>query len=90
MQWLEQTTVKPLEDFDELGQLYDRMVGQWRTEMTLVANAIGGVSSPEKYGSQPGPGPGLPRSQRRGRGRRALQRAYVTQRVQRRTWRRRT
>jgi len=55
MQWLEQTTVKPLEDFDELAQLYDRMVGQWRTEMGHVANIVGGVSSQEKYGSQPGP-----------------------------------
>ena len=55
MQWLEQTTVKPLEDFDELSQLYDRMVGQWRTEMTHVTNIVGGVSSQEKYGSQPGP-----------------------------------
>jgi hypothetical protein len=55
MQWLEQATVKPLEDFDELSQLYDRMVGQWRTEMGHVANIIGGVSSQEKYGSQPGP-----------------------------------
>jgi hypothetical protein len=33
MAWLEQATVKPLEDFDELGQPFDRMVGQWRTEM---------------------------------------------------------
>jgi len=55
MQWVEQATVKPLEDFDELGQLYDRMVGQWRTEMGHVVNIIGGASSQEKYGSQPGP-----------------------------------
>lgn len=55
MQWLEQATVKPLEDFDELAQLYDRMVGQWRTEMNHVVNVIGGASSQEKYGSQPGP-----------------------------------
>src|SRR5574338_1225384 len=55
MQWLEQATVKPLEDFDELGQLYDRMVGQWRTEMNHVVNLIGGARSQEKYGSQPGP-----------------------------------
>ena len=55
MAWLEQATVKPLEDFDELGQLYDRMVGQWRTEMSHVVNIIGGANSQEKYGSQPGP-----------------------------------
>ena len=46
---------KPLEDFDELGQLYDRMVGQWRPEMGHVVNIVGGVNSQEKYGSQPGP-----------------------------------
>src|SRR5688572_10706088 len=55
MQWLEQATVKQLEDFDELGQLYDRMVNQWRTEMNHVVTIIGGASSQEKYGGQPGP-----------------------------------
>jgi hypothetical protein len=55
MAWLEQATVKPLEDFDDLGQLYDRMVGQWRLEMGHVANIVGGVNSQEKYGSQAGP-----------------------------------
>ena len=28
MEWLEQAMVKPLEDFEELGQHYDRMVNQ--------------------------------------------------------------
>ena len=55
MQWLEQATVKPLEDFEELSQLYDRMVNQWRTEMNHVVTIIGGAASQEKYGSQPGP-----------------------------------
>src|SRR4029450_8347868 len=31
------------------------MVGQWRTELGQLANVVGGVSSQEKYGSQPGP-----------------------------------
>jgi len=31
------------------------MVEQWRLEMGHVANIVGGVSSQEKYGSQPGP-----------------------------------
>ena len=31
------------------------MLNQWRTEVTHVANIIGGASSQEKYGSQPGP-----------------------------------
>ncbi|MEJ7810022.1 MAG: zinc-dependent metalloprotease [Gemmatimonadaceae bacterium] len=55
MQWLEQATVKPTEDFDELGALYDRMLGQWRTEMGHVVNVVGGANSQEKYGSQSGP-----------------------------------
>ena len=55
MQWLEQATVKPGEDFDELTELYERMVGQWRTEMVHVVNVIGGATSQEKYGGQAGP-----------------------------------
>jgi hypothetical protein len=55
MQWLEQATVKPTEDFDELQQLYQRMVNQWRTEMNHVVTIVGGASSQEKYGGQPGP-----------------------------------
>ena len=55
MAWLEQATVKPTEDYDELGQLYQRMVNQWRTEMNHVVTIIGGASSQEKYGGQPGP-----------------------------------
>jgi hypothetical protein len=49
MQWLEQATVKPLEDFDELGQLYDRMVGQWRTEMGHVATSLLGELAGEVW-----------------------------------------
>jgi len=55
MQWLEQATVKPTEDYDELAQLYQRMVNQWRTEMNHVVTIVGGASSQEKYGGQPGP-----------------------------------
>ena len=55
MAWLQSATVKPTEDFDELAQLYDRMLSQWRLEMGHVANVVGGVNSQEKYGSQPGP-----------------------------------
>jgi hypothetical protein len=55
MQWVVQATVKPLEDFDDLQQLYDRMIGQFRTELGHVNNVIGGAWSQEKYGSQPGP-----------------------------------
>jgi Met-zincin/Domain of unknown function (DUF5117)/Domain of unknown function (DUF5118) len=55
MQWIETATVKPLEDFDVLSELYGRQVGQWRTEMGHVANIVGGANSQEKYGDQPGP-----------------------------------
>lgn len=54
MQWIESATVKPDEDFDVLGELYNRQVGQFRTELGHVANLIGGMNSQEKYGDQPG------------------------------------
>src|SRR5918993_619734 len=55
MAWLEQATVQPTEDYDELQNLYQRMVNQWRTEMNHVVTIVGGASSQEKYGGQPGP-----------------------------------
>jgi hypothetical protein len=54
MAWLQSTTVRPTEDFDELSGLYDGMMSQWRLEMGHVANVIGGATSQEKYGGQPG------------------------------------
>jgi hypothetical protein len=38
-----------------LAELYNRQIGQFRTEMGHVANLIGGMQSQEKYGGQPGP-----------------------------------
>jgi hypothetical protein len=55
MQWLIPATVKPLENYDELSELYGRLIGQWRTELGHVANVIASAESQEKYGSQTGP-----------------------------------
>jgi hypothetical protein len=54
MQWIEPATVKPDEGFDVLAELYNRQVGQFRTELGHVANLVGGMNSQEKYGNQPG------------------------------------
>ena len=54
MAWLQSTTVRPTENFDELNALYNGMMNQWRLEMGHVANVIGGANSQEKYGGQPG------------------------------------
>ncbi len=47
-------TTKPTENYDDLNQLYGRLIGQWRTELAHVANLVGGANSQEKYGSQQG------------------------------------
>jgi hypothetical protein len=47
-------TLKPTGGWDDLGTLYGRMVGQWRTELNHVAAIVGGAESQEKYGSQKG------------------------------------
>ncbi|MGE5731793.1 MAG: zinc-dependent metalloprotease, partial [Gemmatimonas sp.] len=54
MQWIESATVKPTEDYDVLSELYNRQIGQFRTELGHVANLVGGMNSQEKYGNQPG------------------------------------
>jgi hypothetical protein len=54
MQWIESATVKPTDDFDVLAELYNREIGQYRTELGHVANLVGGMNSQEKYGDQPG------------------------------------
>jgi hypothetical protein len=54
MQWIEGASVKPLDDFDVLSELYGREVNQFRTELGHVAALIGGMNSQEKYGDQPG------------------------------------
>lgn len=54
MAYLIPATVKPTEDYADLGDLYGRLIGQWRTELTHVTNIVGGALSQEKYGSQQG------------------------------------
>jgi hypothetical protein len=54
MQWIESATIKPNEDYDVLAELYNREIGQFRTELGHVANLVGGMNSQEKYGNQPG------------------------------------
>lgn len=54
MQWVIPATRKPTEGWDDLDNLYGRMVSQWRTELTHVTNVVGGADSQEKYGSQDG------------------------------------
>jgi hypothetical protein len=49
------TTAKPGEPYDDLEELYGRMLGQWTLEMNHVAAIVGGFSSQEKYVGQDGP-----------------------------------
>lgn len=48
------TTYKPGEPWDELEEVYGRMVGQWTTEMGHVVRVIGGVDSQQKHIGQQG------------------------------------
>ena len=48
------TTTKTGEPYDDLGELYGRMLGQWATELTHVTQIVGGFSSQEKYVGQDG------------------------------------
>ncbi|MEO5510145.1 MAG: zinc-dependent metalloprotease [Longimicrobiales bacterium] len=54
MQWLIPATVRPTESYDDLSELYGRLIGQWRTELGHVANVVASAESQEKYGSQSG------------------------------------
>jgi len=47
-------TLKPTEGYDDLNELYGRLIGQWRTELSHVTNIVGSAESQEKYGSQKG------------------------------------
>src|SRR5215813_7109246 len=48
------TAWKEGDTYDELGELYGRMVTQWRTEMNHVAGIVGGYNSQEKAVGQEG------------------------------------
>jgi hypothetical protein len=49
------TMANPLEQNEELQELYGRVVGQWRTEMSHVAVIVGGSLTQQKANGQPGP-----------------------------------
>ncbi len=48
------TTYKTGKPWDELEEVYGRMVGQWTTEMGHVVQVIGGVDSQQKHIGQNG------------------------------------
>ena len=47
-------TTKPGENWDELQEVYARLLGQWTLEMNHVAQVVGGVNSQQKHGGQQG------------------------------------
>ncbi len=48
------TTVKPGEPYEDLAEMYGRMLGQWVLELNHVAAIVGGFNSQEKYSGQEG------------------------------------
>jgi hypothetical protein len=48
------TTTKSGEPFEDLAELYGRMLGQWTVELNHVAAIVGGFNSQEKYIGQEG------------------------------------
>ncbi len=47
-------TTKPGETYDDLEELYGRMLGQWATELTHVSAIVGGFDSQQKAAGQDG------------------------------------
>jgi hypothetical protein len=47
-------TVRPGEDYEDLNQLYGRLINQWATELRHVAFVVGGTEAQEKYAGQEG------------------------------------
>ena len=47
-------TDAPGRDYSDLGEIYDRLLGQWTTELGHVVTLVGGVESQEKYWGQEG------------------------------------
>jgi hypothetical protein len=47
-------TTKPGEPYDDLDEVYGRLLGQWVVEMNHVAAVIGGVASQQKVSNQDG------------------------------------
>ncbi len=48
-------TVQDGKDFEDLSQMYGRLIGQWATELSHVADVVGGTQAQEKYAGQAGP-----------------------------------
>ena len=48
------TTTKPGDPYDELTEVYARIVAQWTLEMNHVTQVVGGVLSQQKHIGQPG------------------------------------
>ena len=48
------TTTKPGEPYDDLDEVYGRMLGQWSLEMNHVAAIVGGFNSQQKHVGQNG------------------------------------
>ena len=49
------TTTEKGETYDDLAEIYGRMLGQWTLEMNHVGNIVGGFNSQERHIGQPGP-----------------------------------
>lgn len=47
-------TSQPGEPYEDLQELYERMLGQWATELNHVSGIVGGFSSQQKHGGQDG------------------------------------
>jgi len=47
-------TSRPGEPYDDLEELYGRMLGQWATELTHVTQIVGGYNSQQKHAGQEG------------------------------------
>ena len=47
-------TSRPGEPYDDLRELYERMLGQWATELNHVTTIVGGFNSQQKHGGQDG------------------------------------
>jgi hypothetical protein len=54
MDFLPAASTKPGEPYDDMAEIYGRVLGQWVTEMNHVAAIIGGVDTQEKYAGQDG------------------------------------
>src|SRR5262245_51617974 len=51
---LSATTTRTGEPYDDLSEIYGRLLGQWATELTHVTQLVGGFNTQEKYIGQEG------------------------------------